>query len=81
LGPKATTVMSSVVKVALATRLSDLEAMQQPWSAGNMRIMSTIRKDLLDEFNQQEKQNTQAETVIAIFRAEIAWKMAITVPA
>jgi hypothetical protein len=69
LGPKATTVMSPVVKVALATRLSDLEAMQQPWSAGNMRITSTVRKDLLDEFNQQEKRNTQAETVIAIFHA------------
>jgi hypothetical protein len=69
LGPKATTIISSVVKVALADRLSNLEAMPQPWTPGNMRIMSTIRKDLLDESNQQEKRNTQAETVIAIFHA------------
>jgi hypothetical protein len=69
LGPKATTIMSSDVKDALADRLFNLEVMPQPWSAGNLRIMSGIRKDLLDESSQQEKQNTQAKTVIAIFHA------------
>jgi hypothetical protein len=70
LGPKATTIMSSDVKDALPDRLlSNLEVMPQPWSAGNLRIMSGIRKDLLDESSQQEKRNTQAETVIVIFHA------------
>jgi hypothetical protein len=69
LGPKATAIMSSVVKDILADRLSNLEAVPQPWSAGNLRIMSGIRKDLLDESIQQEKRNTQAETVISIFHA------------
>jgi hypothetical protein len=55
LGPKATTIMSSDVKDALADRLSNLEVMPQPWSAGNLRIMSGIRKDFFDEFSQQKK--------------------------
>jgi hypothetical protein len=55
LGPKATAIMSSVVKDILADRLSNLEAVPQLWSAGNLRIMSGIRKDLLDESIQQDE--------------------------
>jgi hypothetical protein len=61
--------MSSDVKDALADRLSGLGAMPLPWTAGNVRIMSGIRKDLLDETSPQEKRNTQDETLLGIFHA------------
>lgn len=60
------------VKNGLEERLRLLEAILPiNWSSAQMRSMTSIRKDLLDESIQQEKRNTQADTVISI-RHEIS---------